>query len=178
MNALAGVASTTPAAQTFADSFFSNLFARITVWLADATNGVGKLFAGEVHTKELCVTKSDGTDVCLTGDQLAALMAGQSTGGSSGNTSTSTPDTAPPVVTILGNNPATVHVGDTYADLGATVTDNVDQNLGIHNFVNGVEVQDVTLNTSTSTAYTITYKATDAAGNVGQATRTVNVIAP
>ena len=33
-----------------------------------------------------------------------------------------TPDT-PPTITINGDNPAIIEVGETYADLGATVTD-------------------------------------------------------
>ena len=28
----------------------------------------------------------------------------------------------PPIITINGDNPATIQVGDTYADLGATIT--------------------------------------------------------
>ena len=30
------------------------------------------------------------------------------------------PDTTPPVITVLGDNPATVELGDTYTDAGAT----------------------------------------------------------
>ncbi len=84
-------------------------------------------------------------------------------------------DTEAPVITVNGNNPATINVGDTYADLGASVTDNIDQNIGIHTFVDGNEVTTVALDTSTSTTYTIVYKATDTSGNVGEATRTVVV---
>ena len=92
-----------------------------------------------------------------------------------GSTST---DTEAPVVTLNGNNPATVSVGNTYADLGATVTDNVDQNLGYHIAVDGVDSADPTnpvIDTSVAGTHTITYTATDQAGNAGTATRTVNV---
>ena len=40
-----------------------------------------------------------------------------------------------------GDNPAIVSVGETYADLGATITGpQSDLNLGIHTFLNGIEV--------------------------------------
>ena len=91
-------------------AFKDNLIA----WLGDAANGIGKLFAREVHTDTLCVKKSDGTEICLTGDQLAAIASNNggsyTLGGgapstidtgasstpstiSSDTTSTSTPDT-------------------------------------------------------------------------------------
>ena len=72
-------------------------------------------------------------------------------------------------------------VGSTYSDLGATVTDtnadgSVNNNLGIATFINGVEMQSISLDTSTTSVHTILYKATDGAGNVGEGTRTVNVV--
>lgn len=80
-----------------------------------------------------------------------------------------------PIITINGNNPANINVGDTYNDLGATVTDNKDNNLGIKIFVNNVEVNQIQLDTSTSTTYTITYSATDQDGNTTTAKRIVIV---
>ena len=35
-------------------------------------------------------------------------------------------DTVAPVITLLGDNPITIEVGDTYTDAGATATDNFD----------------------------------------------------
>jgi hypothetical protein len=96
-------------------------------------------------------------------------------------------DTEPPVITVNGNNPAEIAVGAVYADLGAAVTDNVNSNLGVKarvdnnndnhndNSENWVEVGGIHLNTASSTTYTIYYRATDQAGNVGTATRTVVV---
>jgi len=40
-------------------------------------------FALKFTTNELCVNKSDGTPVCVTGDQLAALLAGSGSGSGS-----------------------------------------------------------------------------------------------
>jgi hypothetical protein len=64
-------------------------------------------------------------------------------------------------------------VGASYADLGATVTDNVNDNLGIHVFLNGVAIDSINLDTSISSTHTIDYVATDQAGNTATSTRTV-----
>jgi hypothetical protein len=135
---------------------------------------------------QLCVQKSDGTPVCVTGDQLAAVLAGASTAssvpansGSSSNSATpdasATPDTTPPTITINGGNPAHISVGSSYADLGATVTDNVDKNLGLKYFLNGALVSDIVIDTSAAATDTIDYIATDTAGNTATSTRTVIV---
>jgi hypothetical protein len=176
INAIASTsATTTPASLAFAASFFNNLYQKLIARLGDTTNGIGKLFAEEVHVKQICVAKSDGTEFCADGDQLAALAASGPGAGNSGGGGGGAPDTEPPVITILGNNPANVTVGDTYADLGATVTDNVDQNLGIHIYMNGEEVQTVVIDTSAPGTFEITYQTTDTAGNVGGAMRTIIV---
>ncbi len=76
---------------------------------------------------------------------------------------------------MQGNNPATIEIGDTYNDLGVIVTDNVDHNLGHKIFVNDTEVSEVSLDTASSTTYTIRYESTDQAGNIGYAERVVIV---
>ncbi|MBY0539756.1 DUF5011 domain-containing protein, partial [Patescibacteria group bacterium] len=137
-----------------------------------------RIFAQEVHTDTLCVSDASG-ETCITKSQLDALIAGaaNSGGGSGGNGNGGggAPDTEAPVITILGNNPAYIYIGDSYADLGATVTDNVDQNLGIVFFVNDVEVTQVEIDTAVVGEQTVRYQSTDQAGNVGTATRTVIV---
>jgi hypothetical protein len=58
--------------------------------------------------------------------------------GSSDATSTeNTGNTEAPVITILGANPASIEVGATYVDLGATVSDNANNNLGYKVSVDG-----------------------------------------
>ncbi len=87
-------------------------------------------------------------------------------------------DTTPPMVTVNGNNPAEITVGASYNDLGAAVTDNVDDNLGIKASVNGVDVGDISnisIDTSTSGIHSIMYFATDSQGNIGTAERLVIV---
>jgi len=77
-------------------------------------------------------------------------------------------DTTAPVITLTGNNPVTIELGDTYTDEGATATD---------------ESGDITVTTSGTVdtsivgSYTLTYTATDASGNDATAVvRTVNVV--
>lgn len=82
-------------------------------------------------------------------------------------------DTTPPVIKVQGNNPAKLERGASYVDLGVIVTDNVNDNLGVKYLVDGVEVRHISLDTSADKTYTITYQATDQAGNTGMATRTV-----
>ena len=89
-------------------------------------------------------------------------------------------DSQAPTISINGNNPATVHVGDTYNDLGAIITDNVDKNLGYSVSVDGTATSTedtVNINTSVPGTHSIVYTATDQAGNVATATRTVTVVA-
>ena len=56
-------------------------------------------------------------------------------------------DTTNPVVTVTGDNPATVELGDTYTDAGATTTEGTVSSSG-------------TVDTATVGTYTITYSAT------------------
>ena len=103
--------------------------------------------------------------------QLAAAAAATPANAPSGASS------GAPQIDVLGNNPAHLALGTTYLDLGAVITGPTagDRNLGIHVFLDGREVQDITLDTSTTTTYTIEYRATNGAGQVGTATRTVIV---
>lgn len=114
--------------------------------------------------------------------EIAAIRAQVGAAGGSGNSSIPAdqgePDTEPPTITINGNNPATLQVGDTYNDLGATVSDNVDTNLGYRKFLDGVLVTDIAINASEAGEHSIDYVATDNAGNTATSTRTVIVEAP
>ncbi len=83
----------------------------------------------------------------------------------------STPDTIVPVITILGNNPATTTVGSVYTDAGATATDNIDGNITSN------IISSSTVNTSATGTYSVFYTVTDGAGNIASSTRTVIVVA-
>ena len=90
---------------------------------------------------------------------------------SSGNTSTATRtvnvvDTTAPIISIAGYNPATFEKGSTYEDAGASADDDSEV------------TSEGTVNTQVVGEYTITYSATDAAGNAATPViRTVNVTA-
>jgi Chaperone of endosialidase/Domain of unknown function (DUF5011) len=162
--------------------FESNLIA----WLGNASNGISDFFAANGHfSNELCVGST-----CVTPAQFQAMVtaadqtggapspSGQGSSEASGASATSTPDT-PPIITINGDNPAIIYVGDTYIDLGATITGPAqDLNLGINVSVDGgatTTPDQISIDTSTSSTHTISYSATDQSGETGYATRSVIV---
>ena len=74
------------------------------------------------------------------------------------------------MIIILGDNPATVEVGDTYTDAGATAFDVTDGDLTAYIVI----TSDVDTNTVGS--YSVTYEVTDSHNNTTTAVRTVNVV--
>ncbi len=132
-----------------------------------------------INTKELCADKSDGTQVCVTGDQLAAVLA-QAAGGNSAvqgaaSAGSSSPaSTTAPTIEVNGSNPAVISVGDNYADMGATITGPAaDLNLGIKTFLNGALVSNIVVDTAAVATDTIDYVVTDQNGLSATSTRTV-----
>ena len=135
-------------------TFQQNLIA----WLGNAQNGIGDLYATVLHaseghfSKEVCIGESGGGEVCLTGDQLAALLSAagasetpesvtspasnirdlsiqnptpnspESVSSATSTATSTTSNATPPVIQINGANPAIIQVGNTYNDLGATIT--------------------------------------------------------
>jgi hypothetical protein len=77
-------------------------------------------------------------------------------------------DTTPPVITINGDNPVTLIKDDTYNDVGATASDDVDGDVSVTTLSNDVD-------TSVVGTYHVTYSAKDSAGNESNATREVKV---
>ncbi len=79
-------------------------------------------------------------------------------------------DTTPPTITLLGQNPVNLIVGDTYTDAGATAEDTIDGNVTASIIVTS------TVDTTTAGIYNVSYDVKDAAGNKSQQVkRTVNV---
>lgn len=103
---------------------------------------------------------SDGTDTTASENSFATstLPLTPSSG-----------DTTPPVVTLSGEAAIQITVGDAFTDPGATATDDTDGSLTPA--VTGL------VDTTTAGLYTLTYTATDAAGNVGSVSRVVTVVA-
>ena len=151
-------------------------------WFSDASNGITKFFAKEVHTNLLCVG-----DTCVTQDQFIQMVknsgvqtaasvssAGSgSSAGSSESTSTassSTLDTLPPVITLSGPALINLKIRDSYTEEGAVATDNADRNISSKVVTSGL------VDTSTAGTYTIAYDVSDTAGNkAAQVARTVIV---
>ena len=80
-------------------------------------------------------------------------------------------DMTPPDITLNGSDSVTVPWGGSYTDEGATATDDVDSVVTV--------IPSGAVNTSKPGVYTITFDATDAAGNAAtQVVRTVTVSAP
>ena len=90
-------------------------------------------------------------------------------GGSDSTEPTPTPkDTTAPVITLNGESPLTLSAGTPYAETGATATDNIDTSVDV--------VMSGAVDFEVVNSYSITYSATDAAGNQSSLIRTVNVI--
>ncbi len=87
-------------------------------------------------------------------------------------------DTSPPSLTVLGNNPARIAVGSSYADLGVLVTDDKSLNIGYRVYLDGNEVTTISLDTREPRIYTITYTTADQVGNRAEAFRTVEIYDP
>jgi hypothetical protein len=79
-------------------------------------------------------------------------------------------DKTAPVITVNGANPDTVFLNSqSYTDPGASATDSYDGAVSVN--TSG------SVNTNVVGSYTLTYSASDAAGNAASSTRTVNVVA-
>jgi hypothetical protein len=85
-----------------------------------------------------------------------------------------TPGT-PPVIQINGDNAAIIHVGDTYADLGAVVTDSQGHSLSYRTFVNAILESQIVIDTSSQATDTIDYVAMDSTGLTSTSTRAVPI---
>ena len=104
--------------------------------------------------------------LALAGIMVVALSA--CGGGSGGNGSNSGNDTTRPVITLKGDASITIEKGETFADPGVTATDDVDGAVNV--------ATSGTVDNNTTGIYTLTYTATDQAGNVATKSRSVEVV--
>ena len=79
-----------------------------------------------------------------------------------------TSDTTPPVITLNGSASISITQGESYTDAGATAVDNEDGTVNVKTTGS--------VDTSKPAVYTITYTATDSAGNTSTTTRKVTVV--
>ena len=181
---LEGLASTTTAMadatgeKTFAGRFFD----RMTGWLADTANGITKFFAKSVETEELCVRDASGAKTCIDKAQLDSLLSGRNTVSGTSMTVDTTATSTPITISINGNNPATLNIGDTYGDLGALIiSPESAKNFGIKASIDGgveLDISQISLDTSVEGTHTITYSVIDQNNATTTAERVVNVLSP
>ncbi len=77
-------------------------------------------------------------------------------------------DTTQPVITLIGDNPIEIKLEQSFTDPGASASDNHDGTVEVE--VSGF------VDTSSVGSYTLTYTATDTAGNKATISRTIDVI--
>ncbi|MBA6316658.1 DUF5011 domain-containing protein [Cellulophaga baltica] len=80
-------------------------------------------------------------------------------------------DTMAPELTILGDNPFDVFLGDTYQDAGATALDDIDGDISSE-----IVVDDTQVDTTVEGMYEVVYTVSDDDGNTATASRMVNVV--
>ncbi len=103
------------------------------------------------------------------GNYEITIKKGDGTPFSFGTTGFTVADQTAPVITLTGANPLQLTVGATFTDPGATAVDDVDGAVTVSVNMTGLNVNAVG-------SYTVTYTATDKAGNIATVTRTVNVV--
>jgi len=143
----------------------------------DTTNAVSVTVNGSSVPAGAIVTAVSQADAITLGAHTYNVRVTSSTGDMTDITVTYQVNADPivdetaPVITLLGVNPQTLTVGDTYTELGATASDDVDGDISSNIVINSSAVDMATAGT-----YEVTYNVTDAAGNVAvQETRTVVV---
>ncbi|MCR9908627.1 DUF5011 domain-containing protein [Vibrio campbellii] len=129
------------------------------------------------NVRNIAWTASDVNKLLVT-LAVSSLLSGCGGGGGSDSTPAAKPpienkkDETPPVITLEGGNSITVYLGNVFEDPGYSATDNVDGDISKR-----VKVSDYKqIDTGTVGTYTITYKATDTAGNEATAKRVVEVV--
>lgn len=129
---------------------------------------------GDISVGGVVVTGSVNTNV--PGVYTLTYTATDAAGNSAFTTRTVTvtpfvpSDTQAPVISLIGGN-RTINEGDTWSEPGYSATDNVDGNITNSVVITG------SVNANVPGIYTLTYTATDQAGNTSSVTRTVTVLA-
>ena len=114
------------------------------------------------------VIKSGTVDTSKVGSYTRSYTATDAAGNTATKTRTvNVLDVTPPVITLKGANPMNIVQGSTFTDPGATATDDVDGSVPV--------TASGTVDTSKVGPYTLTYSATDGAGNTATETRIVEV---
>ena len=80
-------------------------------------------------------------------------------------------DTTPPVITIIGDNPLELNIGENYTEFGATATDDIDGDITQY-----ILIDSSNLNTALAGNYAVTYSVSDISNNSTSEQREVIII--
>ena len=80
-------------------------------------------------------------------------------------------DLTPPVITIIGDNPLEINIGEDYTEFGATATDDIDGDI-----TQDILIDSSNLNTALAGNYAVTYSVSDLSNNSTSEIREVIVI--
>ena len=147
-----------------------------TTRLYNSSGDQVKWFGGTCDNEISCVKTWDGKDTGGTDVPDGNYTINTTMTDSAGNTATVyvgsvIVDNTAPVLGIIGDNPQTINVSDSYTELGANATDSYDGNLN-----SSVVVDSSAVNTSAVGSYSVVYNVSDSAGNNATESRTVNVV--
>ena len=118
----------------------------------------------EVTGEPNCFSIANGTTKTMLGECTVIIPPSAI---DSDNLTYSPADSDAPIITLDGDTLVSMDLGSTYVESGAFAQDTTDGTVAV--------VMSGTVDTSTSGTYTITYTATDSAGNSTTTTRIVNV---
>ena len=80
-------------------------------------------------------------------------------------------DLTPPVITIIGDNPLEINIGEDYTEFGATATDDIDGDIS-----QDIIIDSSNLNTALAGNYAVTYSVSDSSNNSTSEQREVIII--
>jgi len=80
-------------------------------------------------------------------------------------------DLTPPVITIIGDNPLEINIGEDYTEFGATATDDIDGDI-----TQDIIIDSSNVNTALAGNYTVSYSVSDLSNNSTSEQRVVIVI--
>ncbi len=143
-----------------------------TIQVDDAYEELGATATDNHDTGLTVVADASGVDTTMVGSYSVFYSVTDAQGNMAATVTrtVNVVDTEAPVITLVGDDPQVIEVGDAYSELGATVSDNYDDGLTATADASAVD-------TATVGSYSVTYDATDSGGNAAlQVTRTVNVV--
>jgi hypothetical protein len=160
------------------DVSFDYFIVQIEGQIATSTPETATSSSQQITTPAPIITSADNNTSSSSNDDTASSTSTttQTSNPSTSSGSSATPSTTPPVVTLNGAAAMQINQGDTFIDPGATAVD-PSTGSGQAADLTAKIVETGSVDTTTVGIYTLTYSVTDSAGNVGNASRVVTVIA-